>query len=763
MMKKLLPALFFGLLLLTALSVRGQSNEGREFWLGFMEHRDVGQNTMVVMITSRVNTSGTISIPGRGFSQSFAVTANNVTLFELPDLVETRGSEFINNNAIHIVSNDDISVYMHQYFGMRSEASVVLPRQSVGHEYYVVAYTGVPAGGNIQGFYPAEFLVVANEDETTVHYTLTGGTQGGKTENTTHSITLNRGEVFQVRADDALTELTGTYLIGDKDFSLFAGTSWSQVPLGCFAMDNLLEQMYPVSTWGTKYVASGFVQTSEDLFRILASENGTLISIQGDFTLDIELNAGEYYDFRSGEGAFIEGNKPITVAQYIIGSGCNGDIGDPSMVILNTVEQIRDTVTLFNSGFFAIDENYINVICKAGEEDLVYFDNQNVVDMGISFNPIGEEGAFLYATVPSVVGAHTLYTEGCGIIAMAYGYGNVESYAYSGGASFTDINENPIPEGGCLNDTILFDTGLPEERYAVQWDLGDGTQTADHVFEHQYPTLGSYPLSLIVEDLCFDEIDTLYRDINVTLRQDLFVIEDQSGCEGSDITLGAFDLDGARFEWTGPNDFVGEEQFPVVENASLTSAGIYEAVGNISGCKTFPVGVAVEVFENPRPFIGEDTVLCTIDGDRIVLDAGDYQSFMWQDGSPGRTFQVTEDGLFHVTVVDENLCVGSDSMTVIQQCPTRIYMSNVFSPNRDGINDVFGVEGLDIISLDLKVFDRWGQLVFETRDLNFKWDGTFNGEELLEAQYVWILDYEGYREDGSIFGMTETGTVLLVR
>ena len=743
--------------------VRSQSNEGREFWLGFMEHRDLGANDMVIMITSRVNTTGTVSIPERGFSESFSVIANDVTVVELPDYVETEGSEYVNNNAIRVTANANVSVYMHQYFGMRSEASVVLPNVSLGSDYYVISFTGVPDGLLGPGPYPSEFLIVAIEDETTIEYTLAANTQEGAARGTTEIITLNAGEVYQVRASDYLNDLTGTSVNGDKDFALFAGTSWSQVPIGCFAMDNLLEQMYPVSTWGTKYVAAPFANTTVDLYRVIASEDNTLVSIQGSTSDNLMLDAGRYLDFQASDGVFIESNRPISVAQYIMGSDCNGDVGDPSMVILNTVEQIRDTVTLFNSRFFNITEQYLNVTTRTGEEDLVFLDGRQVTALGLNFTPIGDNGDFSYATIPTIPGAHTLFTQGCGIIAMAYGYGDIESYAYSGGASFTDINANQIPPGGCLNDTIFFESGLPPERFNVLWDLGNGMTTEEHDFEHLYDALGSYPVSLVIEDLCFGDIDTNYRDLMVTLRQDLTAIDHVAGCEETDIQLEAFDLDGASFEWTGPEDFEAEEQFPTIAGISLDQEGIYDVVGNISGCKTFPVSVFVEVYENPFVDLGQDLVLCPLDGETATLDAGSFPEYEWQDGSTFRDILVDEEGEYSVEVTDDLGCMNSDTVFVMQQCPTRFYIPNVFSPNRDGVNDFFGVSGIEILSMNLKVYSLWGELIFESINEDQRWDGTFRNQNAAIGEYTWIFEFEGYDENAAIYRDRSIGTVLLVR
>ena len=146
-MNKTLGPAFIFILFVSLPHLCAQTNEGREFWFSFMEHRDIGTNTMVAMITSKHNTSGTISIPGRNWSQSFGVSANQVTVINLPAYAETRGSETIANNGIKVTSNLPVSVYIHQYHSARSEASVVLPKESLGKEYYIISYFGVNRQG----------------------------------------------------------------------------------------------------------------------------------------------------------------------------------------------------------------------------------------------------------------------------------------------------------------------------------------------------------------------------------------------------------------------------------------------------------------------------------------------------------------------------------------------------------------------------------------------------------------------------------------
>ena len=124
-----------------------QSNEGTNLWFGFMEHRDVGQTTMVAMITSKQATSGTIKMPLLDWSMPFSVAANDVVVIQLPQSAETRGSENITKTGVQITSVAPVSAYIHQYFEFRSEASIVLPIEAINMEYFVMSYTGIENRG----------------------------------------------------------------------------------------------------------------------------------------------------------------------------------------------------------------------------------------------------------------------------------------------------------------------------------------------------------------------------------------------------------------------------------------------------------------------------------------------------------------------------------------------------------------------------------------------------------------------------------------
>jgi gliding motility-associated-like protein len=83
-----------------------------------------------------------------------------------------------------------------------------------------------------------------------------------------------------------------------------------------------------------------------------------------------------------------------------------------------------------------------------------------------------------------------------------------------------------------------------------------------------------------------------------------------------------------------------------------------------------------------------------------------------------------------------------------------LHYANAFTPNGDGLNDVFSINGLYIQKFDLKIYNRWGELIFQTTDPTQGWDGKSRGNKMQESTYVFrviIEDQAGrvYDESGS--------------
>ena len=499
---------------------------------------------------------------------------------------------------------------------------------------------------------------------------------------------------------------------------------------------------------------------SFDVFRVMASEDNTLVEISNGTSYT--LQAGEFAEYRiSKQSAFVQSNKPIILAQFNIGQTCNGyGIGDPSLVLLNSIEQTRDTVTLFNSNFQDIEENFINIITRTADTSVIKLDGQKIAQQ--DFKSVNGKDDFSYAVLKVSAGRHTLTTDGCGVLATAYGYGRFESYAYGGGASFTKLNANPIPIGGCLSDTIFFDSGLSSFRYSFIWDLGDGTTSTKSSFMHQYDSLGTYDLTLYLHDQCLDIYDTAYQTLEITLRQGLEVFPDVKICEADSLKLGALDLDKAVYEWNGPHGFFSQDQFPIVPNVPLELDGNYEVIGIVSGCATHPQTVNVELVPLPHPELGADTIICDLVGS-IELDPGPFATYLWQDGNINRTTTTDQEGLYTVEVSNDFGCLDTATIILTQRCPTRLYVPNAFTPNGDLVNDQFEIFAQDLVSIHWRVFNRWGNLLFESNDPEATWDGTVGGDRLPAGVYLWTASFEGYNEKGEMISDVDGGVVHLLR
>lgn len=83
----------------------------------------------------------------------------------------------------------------------------------------------------------------------------------------------------------------------------------------------------------------------------------------------------------------------------------------------------------------------------------------------------------------------------------------------------------------------------------------------------------------------------------------------------------------------------------------------------------------------------------------------------------------------------------SNEVEIIPQMS--FYIPNTFTPNGDGLNDTFGIAGEALNEFRMQIFNRWGQLVFESGNPNERWDGTFRGDKVSEGVYVYKVTASG--------------------
>jgi len=196
------------------------------------------------------------------------------------------------------------------------------------------------------------------------------------------------------------------------------------------------------------------------------------------------------------------------------------------------------------------------------------------------------------------------------------------------------------------------------------------------------------------------------------------------------------------------------------DTASNLSAGTYSVTVSGPGICS-PVIYSVDVTEGmngtPVNFLGDDTSTCT--GNPIVLYAGNYSSYFWDDGSNSAYREVTEPGVYFAAVITTAGCTGDDSIYVEEKCLDDVVIPNAFTPNADGLNDIFLAFGIGVKSFYMQVVDRWGEKIFESDSMDNGWDGTYLNHFAHDGIYVCMVKY-------SLDGVnikTKKGMVALIR
>lgn len=107
-----------------------------------------------------------------------------------------------------------------------------------------------------------------------------------------------------------------------------------------------------------------------------------------------------------------------------------------------------------------------------------------------------------------------------------------------------------------------------------------------------------------------------------------------------------------------------------------------------------------------------------------------------------------------------NPAIKSVSNTVEIKKKLQVYIPNAFTPDGDGVNDAFGVEESGIDDFSMEIFNRWGELIYQTDNIQNKWNGEINGEKCKQDAYVYVVKAKGVDD---IAYTTFRGSVSLLR
>jgi gliding motility-associated-like protein len=174
----------------------------------------------------------------------------------------------------------------------------------------------------------------------------------------------------------------------------------------------------------------------------------------------------------------------------------------------------------------------------------------------------------------------------------------------------------------------------------------------------------------------------------------------------------------------------------------------------------------ITVYAYPEVDLGPDTLLPY--SGSIILDAGNPGAgYEWSTGATSQNIlmeNLKKDTLVSV-VVSNNGCISEDERMIrVEPAPiSRAFVPNAFTPDGDGYNDTFYPVLANVEEAEFMVFDRWGRMMFRSRDQDLRWDGRCGTAVCPDGVYVWKLIYDARLEDERMERKVETGTVALIR
>lgn len=401
------------------------------------------------------------------------------------------------NQSFHITTDTDVTVYALNQASRSSDAFLVLPTDALGQYYSILSYNsdGNNTGGRLQGYStPSQFVVVATQDGTDVTITPSQPTwEGGRA---IQHITLNAGECYLVQAylsDVVLTtDLTGTRIAASKPVSVIAGHQRATVPVEMSGMlrsrDCLLEQLPPIEAWGYSAIAVpypipyGVINQGNDLVRVLALYDSTVVAING--TVQTVLDGGAYYETALTQAMVITSPSPVLVAQYkktsrMESPGQNNNTGDPFMMLIPPSEQFLKSYRFVNAQVrtaipepplflpVVFQEQYCTLVVPERYIPTLRLDGAPVSSSLFIAIP-GTDMS--YAFLPMTDGSHSVSCDTTFGL-YVYGYGNADSYGYTGGMNMEYIPKDLTPPvimaesvcrilQGTTTDSLATDSGI---------------------------------------------------------------------------------------------------------------------------------------------------------------------------------------------------------------------------------------------------------------------------------------------------------------
>jgi gliding motility-associated-like protein len=300
----------------------------------------------------------------------------------------------------------------------------------------------------------------------------------------------------------------------------------------------------------------------------------------------------------------------------------------------------------------------------------------------------------------------------------------------------------------CTSELFAFQNTSDWHFTQFSWDFGDGNTSVLPDPSHSYWLPGRKQVRLIGSgDICIDTVfksimvDTPFTGLQLTKERDNI-------CTGQSISFGHLaDSTMQQVDWYFDDD-MRLTVLPGGLQKAFDRAGVFpvQLVARFRACPDVTAANSVTVHPLPLVDLGPDSFIC-LQGKPVTLYnraeniPGSYH-FEWSTGAASESIEVRHHGAYSLTLTNVFGCTTSESVMVKKDC--YIDIPNAFTPNGDGINDYFFPRQMlagRLTQFSMRVFNRWGQVVFETKNTNGRgWDGRFNDQPQPAGVYVYLIE-----------------------
>lgn len=323
-----------------------------------------------------------------------------------------------------------------------------------------------------------------------------------------------------------------------------------------------------------------------------------------------------------------------------------------------------------------------------------------------------------------------------------------------------NISFNPPPPQCIIGNNFSFQaTGSWGSNAVLSWNFGpNANPSTSSVIDPQgivYDTSGTFPVTVTVTENGCTATQTQYVTV-YPVPEANFTAQPVSGCIPLTVQFTNTSIAGtpATYTWYFGDGGTSTDPNPV---HTYTATGVYDImliIQTTTGCigiDTFFVPGMVTVLPQPvAAFSVSDTIFSIFDpyisvtdlsqgADSCVLHFGD--GYVTSDCNSGHTYWTYGEYTLMQVVYSGDGCPDTAYLSIEILPENRFYIPNTFTPNGDGLNDIFIPVAFGCEEYHFMIFDRWGMLLFDTHDTYMGWDGRFKGNKCQEDVYVWKIEF----------------------